>query len=221
MQVREEIKMKINENEQQPRSRAQDDLNLKDVNSYIYYMKGLAKDLLSKINSLPNVDKDGNSECPFAEDLYAQKDEFMEKVEQESQKMYRYLSLVEHEITRCRANLERISADAGSLNFDEAKKKYEAAMRSQESEYNEVIGKRKALIDLIKMVEETLSMARSKMFPGRKPQKGFRFPAGRSEGWEATQSASGEAYETTPGRPSLKNEIDNLISVGPLGRKDG
>ena len=212
--------MKINENDQQTRRKEPDDLSLEYVDSSISYKKGLVEELSSKTGQCPKVDQKGRSECPFAEDLYAEKEDVTEKVEKELQKLQRYLMLVEQEIARCSANLEQISADAGSLNIEQAKERYAAAKWSQESQYNKAVEQRNALIDLIARTEKTLAMARSKKFPGRKPQKGFRFPAGGSEGWEATRSANGEAHETPPDRTSLKTEIESLISVGPLGRKD-
>ena len=211
--------MKSNENDHQGKPNEQDDLSLKDVDSFVHYMKGLVEELFSKIRVLPKVDQEGNSECPFAEDLYAQKDESMEKVEKESQKLPRYLGLVEKEIARCSANLEQISADRSSLNLEEAKEKYNVAKRSQESQYNSAIQQRKALVDLISRTEQALAMARSKEFPGRKPQKSFRPPAGRLGGW-GTSGSTDQASKGSSPRPSLETEIDTLISLGPLGRRD-
>jgi hypothetical protein len=208
--------MRFNANNQQTRPKEVDGLSLKDVDSFIHYMNGLLEELTSKVRALPKVDQEGNSECPFAEDLYAQKDECMEKVEQESQKLQPYLVLVEEEIARCRANLGRISSDASSLNLDEAKERYDAAKRSQESQYNNALRQRKALTDLVSRTKETLALAQSRAFPGRKPPKSSRPPAGAFGGWGGTGSRNG-ASKVPPGRPSLKNEIDSLISLGPLG----
>lgn len=163
--------MRFNANDVQTRPKEVDGLSLKDVDSFIHYMNGLLEELTSKVRVLPKVDQEGNSECPFAEELYAQKDECMEKVERESHKLQHYLVLVEEEIARCRANLERISADASSLTLKEPKERYAVAKRSQESQYNSAVRQRKALLDLIFKTEEVLALARSKSFPGRKPPK--------------------------------------------------
>jgi len=211
--------MRLNANDQQTRPKEVGGLSLKDVDSFIHYMNGLLEELSSKVGALPKVDQEGNSECPFAEELYVQKDECMEKVERESQKLQHYLVLVEEEVARCRSNLERISADASSLNLDEAKERYDAAKRSQESQYNNVLRQRKALTDLASRTQKMLALARSKAFPGRNPQKSFRAPAGAFGGWGATGSPSGTS-DGIPGRPLFKNEIDSLISLGPLGNKN-
>lgn len=213
--------MKLKENDQKGLPKGQDGLSLKDVDSFIHYMNGLLEELLSKIQVLPKVDKEeGRSECPFAEDLYAEKDDFAEKVEKESKKLQRYLRLVEQEIARCRGNLGQISADAGSLNLGEAKERYAAAKRAQEFQYERAIQQRKALMDLISRTEKTLTLARSKTFPGRKPRKNFRPPAGALDGWAAKGFTNGATVEAIEARPQFKTEIDRLISLGPLGRKD-
>jgi chromosome segregation ATPase len=208
--------MQSNENMNQGNPKRQEDLSLNDVDSFISYMNRLLEELSSKVQVCPKVDQEGNSECPFAEDLYAKKEEFSEKVEKESKKIQRYLQAVEQEIDRCSNNLERISADSRSLNGDEAKEKYAIAKRAQEAEYNKAIQQRRALTELISKTEKVLGLARAKTFPGRKPQKSFRPPLGALEGSEAPRFING----VTAARPSFKNEVDRLISLGPIGRKD-
>ena len=51
------------------------DLSLKNLDSFMHHMNGLLKKLVDKVNVLPRVDDKGGSECPFAEDLYAEKEE--------------------------------------------------------------------------------------------------------------------------------------------------
>jgi chromosome segregation ATPase len=211
--------MTINENDQQTHPREHNNFSLEHVDSSTSTGKQLVEELSSKTRELPKVEEDGSSECPFAEALYAQKDESIEKVEKELQELHGYLSLVEQEIARCEGNLQRINADAGSLNLDEAKDKYRVAIRSQESEYNNAVRQRKALIDLIARAEEALALARAKAFPGRKPQKNYRLAPGTFGGWGATDSAS-RPSNADPGLPSFKDEIDDLISLGPLGKED-
>jgi septal ring factor EnvC (AmiA/AmiB activator) len=208
--------MPSNENMNQGKTKRQEDFSLKDVDSFISYMNRLLEQLLSKAQVCPKVDQEGNSECPFAEDLYAEKEEFSEKVEKESKKIQRFLQVVDQEIDRCSNNLERISADSRSLNSDEAKEKYAIAQRAQEAEYKKAIQQRRALTELISKTEKVLALARAKTFPGRKPQKSFRPPAGALGGWGGNSSMNG----ATAARPSFKTEIDRLISLGPLGRKD-
>jgi hypothetical protein len=196
-----------------------DDLNIENIDSTISYMKSLVEGLLNAISVLPKVDEEGNSECPFAEDLYAQKEEAAEKVEAELPKLRGYVGVVEQEIARCEANLQEINADSGSLNLPEAKGKYNEAVRAQETQYKKAIGQRKALTDTISRAEEALSLSRSKAFPVRKPQKSYHPPVG-GFGGGGTPWSTDIADRAFQGRPSFKREMDNLISLGPLGRKD-
>jgi hypothetical protein len=212
--------MKNNENSDKSRPKGQDELSLKDIDSYIHYMHGLLDELETKFKILPKVDQEGNSECPFAEDLYAEKEEFLEKVEKESRKIQGYLRLVEQEIARCRGNLGKIRSDARSLHLDEAKEKYDAAKRAQETQYKKAIQQRTALMDLTSRTAKVLALARSKTFPGRKPQKGFRPPAGALGGWRPNGSIKEATDKPPASRPSFESEIDDLISLGPLGRKE-
>ena len=196
-----------------------DDLSIENVDSAIYHMKSLVQDLSNAISVLPKVDEEGNSECPFAETLYAQKDEAAEKVAVELPKLYRCVGVAEREIARCEANLQKINADSGSLNVPEAKEKYNEAIRAQEAQYKKAVERRKALMDTISMAEKGLSVALSKAFPWRKPQKTY-YPPGGAFGGGGPAGSSAGVPKAFHGGPAFKGEIDNLISLGPLGRKD-
>ena len=165
-------------------------------------MEGLLEELFSMATQVPKVKKSGYSECPFAEDLYAYKEQAAAKVIEESKKLQPYLGLVEEEIARCRQNVDQLRTDADTLNLDEPKRRFAAAKQSQESRYNKAINQRKALIDLISRTEELLKLAKTEEWPGGKPKESFRPPAlgGRTTG------------------SSFNNEINSLISLGPLRR---
>ena len=220
MRAKGEDSMKLKENDQRTRPKEQDHLSLRDVDSFILSMNRYVEELLNKVKVLPRVDPKGNSECPFAEDLYAEKEEAAEKVEMDSRKLRSYLRLVEEEIARCTANSERISADARSLYLDEAKERYAVAGQTQDYQTTRAIQQRKALTDLISKIEKALALARSNVFPGRKPKKSFQPPVGALGSWGATGSADRTAPKSFSERPSFETEINSLISLGPLGRKD-
>ena len=56
---------------------------LEHVDSFIGNMEIFLNKLDDDIRMLPGVDKNGNSECPFAEQLYVQKEESASKVVEE------------------------------------------------------------------------------------------------------------------------------------------
>lgn len=212
--------MKFKENDHQILPKERNGLSLSDVDSFFNYMNGLREELESKVKRLPEVDQEGNSECEFAEALYAEKEAFAEKVEEESQKLKPYLEIVQGEIERCLINLAQINTDGNSLFLDQAKENYDRAKRAQELQYEKVIRQRESLIGLIAWVAKTLAEARSKKFPGRKPQKIFRPPLGVLDGWGKIGSANEVASKNLIAQPSFKPEIESLISLGPLGKKN-
>lgn len=211
--------MQFNDANYQGRPRIQNDLTMRDLDSFSYSLKQLVEQLSSATSVLPNVDEEGNSECPFAEKLYAKKDECMEKLEKELQELPRYQAFLEKEISRCSSNLDQIGKGVNSLYHDETKEKFEAAKRAQQAEYNDAIRKRKDFTALISRAEKVLALARSKEFPGDKSHKGFGPQSGAFEGQGATGSPYGPSV-APPGRPSVQDEIDSLISSGPLNRKE-
>ena len=195
-------------------SMPENNISLEQVGSFISNMNQLLKKLKSATEELPKVDSQGHSECDFAEQLYYQKDEAAQKVEAESKKLQPYLEFVEQEVARCSRNLEEIRKDARSLNRHETKEKYDIARRAQENQYNEVIKKRNALVELLSRTATILGLARSKEFPGgRKPQQRYRLP-GILGGPGTTGSETG-VFKPLPGSPSFNNGINGLISLGP------
>ena len=123
-------------------------MNLEGLDEFINHMEALLDKLTSKANQLPKVDEKGNSECPFAEELYADKEEALTEVAKESKKIEQYLDRVEQEIKRCRKNLDLIRFDRTNLTLDEARKQYDAAKEAQQRELNKFTHLKKRLNDL-------------------------------------------------------------------------
>jgi hypothetical protein len=200
------------------------ELRVEDVSSFMSYLAGLLETLAVKINVLPTVDEEGNSECPFAEDLYDAKEETEEKVNEELGKASHYISLLGQEITRLQGNHARISADAGSLNSAEAKERYLSAKEGLEQHIEKNLKKRNELMDLISKAENLLEKARSKKFPGKAARARSRVSPARSTGsiGSGATGMQGKPSPTPPSlRPPLTTEVDSLISLGPIGKKTG
>ena len=213
--------MKSNANANQHRSNEDADLRLEDVDSFIEYMEGLLEELWGKINQLPKVDENGYSECPFAEELYAYKEEAAAIVAEESKKLQLCLELVKEEIDRCQQNIEILSTDASSLHLEEAKKKYEAGKKSQRLQYNKGVHQQELLIDLIKRADELLKLAEEKKWPIGEPGRSDRFnpEAVLEAALDGRFSAlrDPDHIRPLPSRPAFGSEINNLLSLGPLG----
>ena len=63
-------------------------------------ISGHIKELESAL-ALPEVNEDGSSECPFAEDLYAKKEALEEQVTHYLEKLMHYDKALDNEIKRC------------------------------------------------------------------------------------------------------------------------
>ena len=185
-------------------------------------MKSLLENLSKKTTELPKVDDEGNSECPFAEDLYAEKEEAIERVAEELNQLRRDREVVDQVVERHRRSLDVIRTDAGSLHSERAKEQYSFAGLSQEHSCREAIRCQNELSEIISWAENTLAMARSREFPGGKPQKKFRPPAGLANGLASSGTTEVQSQASgSPSKQSFENEINNLMDLGPLGQKDG
>ncbi len=191
-------------------------LRLDQVASSIDHMETLLEDLSARMSVLPDVDEKGRSECPFAEDLYAKKEEAEEKVARELGQLRRYPGLVNEEMSRCRKNLEQLRSDGGRLNRDETKEHYSFAEGSQEAHYRMADQLYQKLIDLIPRAEEALRLAGTKRFPGIKPQKSVS--VSKPPGSDRFTPMAPRPVSSQAMGPSLGKEIDSLMSIGPLGK---
>jgi hypothetical protein len=166
-------------------------------------------DKLESAMALPHVDEDGNSECPWAERLYAKKEELEVQVTNDVEKMKCYSKGLNKEKQRCERNLAQLQADRGELNLPEPSEYYSNAIEAQQRQLQSVIDDIDAVSIVLKRAEAVLKVSRTRKFPGGEPQEGFPFPAMPSgaPGWTCIQ-------------PSLRqpgDEIDGLVSLGPLG----
>jgi len=200
------------------------DFRLEGIESFMRYMEGLLDTLKAKVDMLPKVDGDGNSECPFAESLYAERDELEERVNKALQDASGYMELLDREIARLRGNLRRVQADANSLNSLRAKEEYQNAAQALEHHIGKNLERRKALSELIASAEKLLAFSRAKKWPVDKPQKSFRpgavlggdLTGVRSLGHQASKPIGSGSSATL--RDSV---LDSLISLGPLSKKGG
>jgi len=198
------------------RPKKHDNLTLRDVNSSERYMSKLLDTLETKTNVLPKVDEKGNSECPFAEGLYAQKEQAVEKVTEELGRLRRLLELLKEELARLRANLAQVQTDAGSLHLESAKEKYLSAKQGLEYNIQKNQERQKEILELISQAEEMLRLARTKKWPLGKPEERMRFPAISSGPERGFRSGVPSSAPASSG-PSLRTEVDSLFSLGPLG----
>ena len=215
--------MKSGKDDQQDQAKKTGHIELRDVDSFIWLMPKILGKLVSKIKILPKVDEKGQSECPFAEDLYAQKDKAAKEFVEELEKGSKYLKFIDEEIAKHRRNLSRIRSDHGSLHNAQAKEKYNNAVKSQEFHIEKNIQRREKLKGFIFSAEKLLQQAQEKKWPGGKPKESYRIspPIARGEaGGSDTKIQGSSPVMPVHQRPALKTQIDDLMSLGPLGNKD-
>jgi len=192
-------------------------MNLEGLYDFIDHMEALLDKLTSKANQLPKVDEKGNSECPFAEELYADKEEALTEVAKESKKLEQYLDRVKWEIKRCRKNLEQIRFDRTNLTLDEARKQYDAAKETQQRELNKFIHLKKRLNDLKTRKNMLLKTAQDKRhtWPIGKPKRNDHFnPEAILD--SVLASRSNGVQDRLPSRPAFNRELNSLLDLGPL-----
>ena len=194
-------------------------LSIENLDSTMVSLKRDLEHLTNKAGVLPRVDKNGASDCPFAEELYADKAEAVENVVQHLRDIKRYLPLVEQEVARCSKNLSTISSDKERLVDENAINQYQHALYAQKHLYQKAVDRRKALQELVQRAERTLNKANAKKYPGKKLEKRFQPPAGslgRSYGPHFS-TPSPASISKVPSQPSLaEREMSDLLSLGPL-----
>jgi len=180
------------------------------LESALREIRSLTEKLLQIIHSLPKVEADGSSECPFARELYAKKEKMEQQLIGRLAMLHMYLAAVEKELARCKGNLGVISAHQTMLNRDEPKRMYSEAEIAQAAEYKRYIQKRDDIRETLALVEQALAEGSPHQYPGGadRDEPGTSVPSGFSPG-------AGDSS----GDPSVGEELEQLLSLGPVGKK--
>ena len=93
-------------NEKRPNKSS--DVELRDVGSFMRALKDKIQKVHETAARLPRVDSKGYSECPFAERLYAEKEELLQEFELSRNQIPDYLNLIDQEIARFQRNLNQL-----------------------------------------------------------------------------------------------------------------
>jgi chromosome segregation ATPase len=170
-------------------------------------------DLESAISSLPSVNEDGESECPFAESLWAKKEELEEKISGRINVLTTHLMGLDAKKLRCQKELDRIQEDYKKLNLQETSDHYAEAVLRQEEKIRSLQEMKDAVTAVLARARSVLKRSQGRKFPGRKPQEQFSLPVGPS-GPSPSDSPSPDPSSNPSG---LDNEMTGLMSLGPLG----
>lgn len=105
--------------------------DLRETRAHIRDAYDLIAKLLAKVRSLPPLQPDGSSDCPDAEELYAQREEIERKLRGWVDLLRQHLGLVVKEIQRCKLNSNVIEAATTDLNHDDPKHAFTEAEAAQ------------------------------------------------------------------------------------------
>lgn len=180
-----------------------------EVEAFIAVAQSCINKLQSATKVLPKVDKDGSSECPFAEELYAQKEEAQKEAQECLEKLGEYQLWVENQIRICQNNLSIISSGKAALRTDRPRDRLSEAEDNLSAfckKLEELLGK---IEDVFRQLQAAIMEASQKQFPGRIPRKNPGFPILLSE----PDSAHNRNISA-----GLDNDLKLMISRGPSGR---
>lgn len=169
--------------------------------------------LEAALSVLPRVDEDGRSECPFAEQLFAAKDEAMEGAERLVEALRDYVERQDSTIAYHRKRLAEVQRGEAHLHDEDAKKEYSFAVQSENGAMQVARDRRDIASAISSFARQMVAEAGGKKWPLGKPQK-FAMLGSRP----LAPSAAGEP---SPGPQSIRGqlpgtELPGLIGLGPL-----
>lgn len=124
------------------------------------------KALRDAIGILPRVDSDGQSECPFAAQLFTQKDNAAEKVEKLHAYMSNYLQTVDEEIQRCHHNLRAWREEVRERWQDRRERERQISESCYLEDLNSATKVREVVAKAIAEMEQALAISARHTYPG-------------------------------------------------------
>ena len=174
---------------------AKKNVDLDQVEDSLEYAHDQIEKLDRSVHSLPKVDEDGNSECPFAEEMYAQKEDIQAQLNGQLKGLYEKQEAIDAENTRCKNNLVVISAHERRIHRDSVRDQYSQAEVELCARIECLSEMQERVTKTIKDVQAALAEASEKYYPGRCPQNG------------------GASGTPNPGGANDDRELDDLLEI--------
>lgn len=169
------------------------------------------ENFLGLIPVLPPVDKDGHSDCAFAESVYADLEERREKVALLLERFIDYQAAIEHQIERVKRN-HSLLEDAGSqLSREAPLQELSVGERAARAMLEDLHRKREQATEMIARLSAALEEGKEKQWPLGKPQKRI---GGRVSG---SDPGSSSHDPDAPPTPTVADELDSLTLGGHGG----
>ncbi|MFC1734763.1 hypothetical protein ACFL1X_01505 [Candidatus Hydrogenedentota bacterium] len=190
--------------------------------SYVAEANELMEKVLLATKTLPKVDENGHSECPSAENLYAQKEEMEEKLRSMLRTHSGLTSVIDKELSRMKEDMGTIYTKRNALRTRPPKDKYDEAGYESLQAYDKVVKQKKRLLSLLRKMQSVIDEVSKVKFPGKKPQRSFAVALGtranpaRADAGQFMKGAS-VTPPTVSSRSSLRGGMSSLLAMGPLG----
>lgn len=172
--------------------------SLKTITEFVESVGKLAAQLFQAVRSLPRIEADGTSDCPFADELYARKEKLQQELRSRFGTLHSYREFMRSEIDRCKKNLAVLGARGDMLHGDRARARFSEAEADAAAHYERCIKVRDRIEESIQFVQGVLRAASSKQRPASQPLvRGGRtaVPPRRSAGSHGSNPELGGLFE--------------------------
>ncbi len=178
-----------------------------DFDSKLHEAMRAVEALGVKDSALPKVDADGWSECPRAEQYYAEKEEIVEKIRRLVLVFYGYMPAIDAEVARIERDYLATGTTRDRLHYEEPRRRLTEAERKSEERRDRVIEQGRQAAAMIKVMENAIAEADKKKWPLGQPKKS---PYGHMGA-----QRDGLDLDATPELSASYGEQDSHIAVSP------
>ena len=196
-----------------------EDRELIKVEEAIMFTFVLMQDLDSKFWDLP-LKKPERKSSDIEESLYAQKEEAAKKLDTHLKTLIRYQKTVNEIIKKNKLKRGILGQDKKQLSTKKATELYSFSEFIQENRYKYLLECKAKLDRVITAAMRAIEFSNTKKFPWGKPKKkvsDIDIPSQPQVDIGSTPSMS-HISTSSPDNPSTTNQINSLLSLGPLGK---
>ena len=140
-------------------------ITIQQIESFLQHTESCIERLDRAVGQLPKVDKDENSECPFAKELYQEKEDAQKKLAECLSQLYEYRKWVLDQIKKCKNNLVVISANADRLNNDLPHREFTEAEVRLAAIYKKLVRLNEKIEKTVKKCQKAIQQAAEKRDP--------------------------------------------------------
>lgn len=178
-----------------------------DVQSHLSEAQSSIEELQTAARQLPKVEKDGSSECPFAEELYAKKEDAQKHAVCCQSQLHECLQWVQEQIQSCSNDLVVISAHQNQLHKDRPREHFSDAEAKLAALYNKFVKLRETIEETIEEIQKAILEAIQKQFSDKSPKA--------SAGFLKLDNRSFSEPQGQPGS-DIDRQLKEMLLKGPI-----